>query len=332
MSPGLLRYRAIFQRFARERRAEVEFHTADGDQLAVSWRTTHGYVSYITLSATSPAGALSLRVHAFPPSFTRTRFVQGREVTRLTGSEGDSDVWAALLDAWTWADGLQECVDESGRTSLEPILEALGSRDATERWTALTSLTHMRDPRTFGALREALAQEADPWRRAMALQALSGLNRPEGRELLRCALEGDPDEFVRNTAALNLAKQGDMVGLQALVDALERQDYPHGERSAQAIPGFAPETIGGALLSELCSMSGPQACIAAQAISKLPRGLHYLVRVAEHPSPAVRSEVARLLASRREDAARVALTRLVGDPDEGVRDSAAAALSQQRDC
>jgi len=179
-------------------------------------------------------------------------------------------------------------------------IEELGSGDTAAREAAAWGLGSVRSERAVGQLIERLA-DPDPRVRGVAARALGRIGDPAASTPLTRLLD-DPDPRVRELTVLGL----DALAAEGVEDHLIRalEDPEMGVRAVA--------------VSALAELEGVR---AVQALAAVASG---------DPDPHTRGMAISAL-GKRDAEGRIAvpgLLRLLGDPEQGVRDAAARALGR----
>lgn len=194
---------------------------------------------------------------------------------------------------------------------LEQATKALTRNPSVKaRTKAIEELVTLKDPRGVKPLAMALKEDPDPAVRLKAAEGLGSFKSPESLGLLRLASTADPDEGVRN-AAVELAKKFPRrMKVAALPLKARSFDAPRGKLTSKV------------LRRVLASPSGDARLWAVRKTGTLK--FKGRVKLLEHhlqkdPSGRVRVASALLLAQLRQKKSLPALIKIVDDGDPAVR-------------
>src|SRR5262245_50061401 len=202
-------------------------------------------------------------------------------------------------------------------------------------------------PALVDALREPAPSSTAPVRprkatrdvRAAAVMSLGRLQRAEAVPYIELVLEGDPDLFVRAEAVLSLGFSGSPQAVETLVRIFR------DEKQGEAMRTYAAAGLG--LVADAQALDVIRAALSEKALEGVNNQLRARIRYAagvaadtslDAPLRAlteghlfggkadIRSMAAFALGRCGETASRPALRKLLADPDNQVRRSAAAAF------
>lgn len=223
------------------------------------------------------------------------------------------------------------------------------SPDKATRLQAVDELASLTDPRSAPPLATALREDPDAGVRAKAAEALAALRTPEAKGLLTLVSTADPDQALRSRAAellkpfprkmtaatLPLTARGFKPPKGKLTPAVVQTtlSHPSGDARLWAVQQLATVAVpnrdallGRALLSDPSARVRVQAARTLFALQK-EKGLPSLIKAVEDGDPAVRFELAGMLAEFGDAGALTVLQKLAtSDADATVRAEARDSL------
>lgn len=164
------------------------------------------------------------------------------------------------------------------------------------------------------------------WRRAEASFKLGDLGADQATQL--AAMLGDRSRSVRNAAARSLGKQGAVVAVADIVDALSTGAV------ARAIGGQALIEIGASAADELAALLSSERpevrAVAAELLGRVGRAEYgrMLAATLHDEDPVVRVAAVRALGRLGGRAVASAVPEVLDDPEDFVRAAAATALGK----
>lgn len=191
--------------------------------------------------------------------------------------------------------------------------------DPEARKKAVQELQELGDARAAKPLALALKEDPSAEVRKKAAEALHALQSPEAMGVLQLAAKADPDSGVRQTCAELLKKFPRRMKPAALPLKARPFKEPEGKVDAKLIK------------KTLASPSGDARLWAIQQIGKVKFGGRVKLlkeHLAGDPSGRVRVEAAKLLAELQKDKALPDLIRLLADGDPAVRFELARILAE----
>jgi putative heme-binding domain-containing protein len=220
------------------------------------------------------------------------------------------------------------------------ILASLADRDASVRQAAIAAVVEMRDPKSFGALKDRFAVEKDEAARIDLVRAVGGVGGAQAAELLsNLVVKPGGTEVVRVEALTALGKLLGLTGAvhQRVMDALRSaagasepvavQVRALGSIAALGSLGVNAEFFGPSLKGPHTSVR--KAAIAAVAKVPIPVRDNPLVPMLKDRDPSVRSAAIAALGALKMKSAIPNLLPLV--VDEATQFEAIKALAEMAD-
>ncbi|MFI1828623.1 ankyrin repeat domain-containing protein [Streptomyces sp. NPDC020412] len=306
---------------------------------ALTWAVQQGYATTTRVLLEAGADPELPGPGGEPPLVVAARRGSPRTVRALLdhgATAHRATLSAALAEARPW---LERDVAQEVRTSLLDTWEDVTgtvTRRVSEEGGVTVVVEVLRDGRTVGG-RESQTGHAAV---VTLLESALGIRTPYAQladRALRCGHRAQ-DNWTEQVSAL--WARGDEETFQAAqawcastdplrrafgADVLARLDGPDGALSGRAVQVLRVVT------REATAPVLIEAAVAALGVRADASSLPDVLRHAPHPSPAVRRQVARSLASLVTDADGEGIAALVGlsaDPNAGVRDRATASLAK----